>query len=547
MRSLLPFASSCCGRRHASLLLLGALLLVLACERTITAESSVAPQKQQRQLTLESMSQSLRKMEYAVRGKVVIAADQINDELQGISPKTKDYPFDHMVYTNIGNPQSVGQKPLTWPRQVLALTDLPDAAGIDHPDAPKLFPPDAIQRAREIKQALRDGHGSTGAYTHSKGVKAFRDDVAAFIQQRDDGVPADSQHIFLTNGASSGITMILHALIAHANCGVMIPIPQYPIYSATIDLLNGRKVGYYLDEQNGWALDMAELERAFHQAVQDGIHVAALVLINPGNPTGQVLSRQNLHDVCRFCVQHRLVLLADEVYQDNVYDNNNNNNNNHAFVSCKRAAHEVGLLDHHRQHQQLELVSFHSVSKGVFGECGRRGGYMELSNIDPAVVDQLYKLASSSLCSAVPGQIMVSLMVRGPAPEDASYHSHEAEKRAIFESLQRRAQAVSDGFNGIPGFTCQPAAGSMYCFPAVQMPEGAIRQAEREEGVSADTLYCLSLLQATGIVVVPASGFGQREGRYGFRSTFLPSEQEMERVVELIGKHYASFCEKYES
>jgi alanine transaminase len=103
------------------------------------------------------MSQSLRRMEYAVRGKVVIAADKINEELKLVDPSTKaKYPFDHIVYTNIGNPQSVGQAPLTWPRQVLALVDLPDSVGVDHPAAKNLFPADAIRRAKEIKIGLGD-------------------------------------------------------------------------------------------------------------------------------------------------------------------------------------------------------------------------------------------------------------------------------------------------------------------------------------------------------------------------------------------------------
>jgi aspartate/methionine/tyrosine aminotransferase len=148
-------------------------------------------------------------MEYAVRGKVVIAADEIHELL---SKKKKAFPFHRIVYTNIGNPHSVGQLPLTWPRQVMALVDLPDEVGVDHPDATKLFPADVIRRAKEIKVGL-SGHG-TGAYTHSKGAKCFREDIAKFIEQRDGGVKSDPENIFITNGASAGIGMILHALIA---------------------------------------------------------------------------------------------------------------------------------------------------------------------------------------------------------------------------------------------------------------------------------------------------------------------------------------------
>mmetsp|Transcript_9410 Transcript_9410/g.17961 ORF Transcript_9410/g.17961 Transcript_9410/m.17961 type:complete len:530 (-) Transcript_9410:94-1683(-) len=516
--------------------LCSAFLLVLIATTVVTsatATSSVLTPTKKR-LALETMHPGLRDMEYAVRGLVVVKADQITKQLKEAKGVNK-YNFDHIIYTNIGNPQSVGQQPLTWPRQVLALVELPPALGVDHPAAAQLFPADAIRRARQIQQDALGGIG-TGAYSHSQGVASLRADVVHFLQQRDGDVVPDSycdiDNIFLTNGASAGIGMILQTLLSHDKAAVMIPIPQYPLYSATISLLQGQCVGYYLDEEHGWELNVDELERAYQEAVDAGLDVTSFVLINPGNPSGSVLTRENLHAVVQFCAKHNLVLLADEVYQENVYDGE--------FVSSKRAAYETGLL----QDNALELVSFHSTSKGVFGECGRRGGYMELLGIDPAVKDQIYKLASSTLCSSVSGQVMTSLMCRGPAPGDESYESHEAEKRAIWESLKRRSTIVSQGLNAIPGFSCQPATGSMYCFPSIQMPEGAIAAA-KEAGISPDTLYALDLLEHTGICVVPASGFKQTAGRYGFRTTFLPSEKDMEEAVKKIAKHYKDFSEKY--
>eukprot|EP00568_Trieres_chinensis_P006644 CAMPEP_0183293938 /NCGR_PEP_ID=MMETSP0160_2-20130417/2446_1 /TAXON_ID=2839 ORGANISM="Odontella Sinensis, Strain Grunow 1884" /NCGR_SAMPLE_ID=MMETSP0160_2 /ASSEMBLY_ACC=CAM_ASM_000250 /LENGTH=550 /DNA_ID=CAMNT_0025455153 /DNA_START=149 /DNA_END=1801 /DNA_ORIENTATION=+ len=492
--------------------------------------------KGRKRLTEDTMASTLKGMEYAVRGRVVIAADKISNELASSSSadgdkQTRD--FDKIIYTNIGNPHSVGQKSLTWPRQVMALCDLPDECGVDHPRASKFFPKDAIDRAREIKAAL--GGMGTGAYTHSQGPAAFRSDIAAFVTERDGGVPCDPDCLFMTNGASSAINMILQALVANENCGVMIPIPQYPIYSATIDLLGGKKVGYNLDEEKLWDMNLEELERSLAEAREAGINVNSFVLINPGNPTGQVLSKKTVQEIVKFCAKHKLVLLADEVYQENVYDDGAE------FYSCKKAAAETGVLDS----DDIELVSFHSTSKGLFGECGRRGGYMELVGFDDKVKGHIYKLASSGLCSGVPGQIMTSLMVRGPKPGDVSYKSHEAEKSAIYDSLRKRAKIVSEGLDSIPGFSCQPAQGAMYCFPKVTLPEGAVKAAE-EQGMPADTLYALSLLERTGICVVPASGFGQEEGRFGFRTTFLPPEEEMEKAVGLFRTHHEEFCAKYQ-
>lgn len=491
-------------------------------------------------------------MEYAVRGPIVVAADEITRDLESTTTdidKKNKYPFDRIVYANIGNPHAVGQEPLTWPRQVLALVDLPRNVGVNHPHVQDLFPPDVIARAAEIQDALQHScGGSTGAYSHSQGLPLLRQHVAQFIQERDGGVvAADPELIFLTNGASSAIHMMLQAIIStdpNVKTGVMIPIPQYPIYSATLDLLQGHAVGYYLDEEAGWALSLEELERSYQQAVADNVTVAAMVLINPGNPTGQVLTPENVRTVVQFCAKHNLVLMADEVYQENVYRKED------TFYSCKRAAHDCRLLktdDENSNSKSIELVSFHSVSKGVFGECGRRGGYMELTGIDSDVVAALYKLASSSLCATVSGQIMVSLMVQGPRPGDASYEMHQAEQRHVYESLQRKAALLSAGLNAIPNMSCQPAAGAMYCFPRIHyMPPKLLSHASATNQ-SPDSLYCLSLLKATGICVVPASGFVQRPGRFGFRITCLPDEAELERCVAKIAQHYKDFCQEWEA
>jgi len=236
----------------------------------------------------------------------------------------------------------------------------------------------------------------------------------------------------------------------------------------------------------------------------------------------------------KFCAKHHLVLMADEVYQENIYDDNAE------FISAKRAAWEAGLL----QQDAIELVSFHSTSKGLYGECGHRGGYMELVGFDKKVEAQLYKLASSGLCPNLDGQIMMDLLVRGPEPGTESYEKHQKERSVIFESLQRRAKLVAEELDSIPGFHCQPAQGSMYCFPSVELPEAAVKAAEKK-GQTPDTFYALSILENTGICVVPASGFQQKPGRYGFRTTFLPPEDEMKRAVGLLRQHHEDFCNKY--
>ena len=464
-----------------------------------------------------TMSQSVRRMQYAVRGKLVQKAEELQANGRDI------------LFTNVGNPHGVGQTPISYYRQAMALCDLPACDGVENPLMKDIFPSDVIERAKRMRSSI--GSCGTGAYTGSQGILDFRMDVAKYIEERD-GHPAYPGNIFLTNGASSAIEFVMTALISSILDAIMIPIPQYPIYSALIEKLGGRQVGYYLDESQNWAAPREELERRLHEALSDGLNVKAMALINPGNPTGQVYTREDLEVICTFCAQHDIVLLADEVYQRNVYAPNKE------FLAAKKIALETPGCEN------LQVVSFHSTSKGLIGECGRRGGYMELHNIDPFVQAQLYKLASAGLCSNVPGQLMTSLMVRPPLPGEGSYDQFVKEESNIYNGLKRRSKALVDGLNQVDGIACNPAEGAMYAFPRIELPRAAITAAEKDN-MAPDALYCLSLLEETGICVVPASGFGQADGRYGFRTTFLPSDEQMEKAIDDIAKHHKKFCDKY--
>jgi len=469
-------------------------------------------------------------MHYAVRGEVVIRADELQKELDAGAEK----PFSSMVFTNIGNPHAVGQPPLTFFRQVLALCDLGNAQGIDNPNITRLFPQDAIDRARQILDALEaEGVPSLGAYTDPQGALCIRQDVARFLEAKD-GFPADPDHIFMVNGASAGIEYVLTALIESKNDAVMIPIPQYPIYSALITLLGGHQVGYPLEEADGWSVSVSELEKQLAATRAEGKEVKAFVLINPGNPTGQVMSEEVIADIAAFCAKERICLLADEVYQANVYSEHKQ------FVGAKKAALQRGVT----AAEGLELFSFHSTSKGLIGECGRRGGYVECYGVRDATLEQVRRLAALKLCPGVAGQIMVSLMLHPPVPGDASYESYRKEEQDIYDGLKKGAALLVQGLNDIEGITCNASEGAMYAFPRVEMPPGAIAKA-KEMGMSVDTLYAVSLLEATGVCVVPASGFGQAEGRAGFRTTFLPPEPVLRDTVKRIGEHHRSFVAKY--
>nr|CAG4716117.1 unnamed protein product [Naegleria fowleri] len=484
-------------------------------------------------LTTQSINPNILKTSYAVRGKVVIRANQIEHELK-TNPSA--FAFQDIVYCNIGNPQQLKQKPLTFHRNVLSL--LTASHWLEDSSKKELLSQmvnrDVLERAERILSNIDSK--STGAYTHSQGYEFVREDVAAFIEQRD-GLKKGTIHsdrIFLTDGASPGVQLCLKTLIRNDHDGIMIPIPQYPLYSATIDLCGGSQVPYYLEEESGWGLTMPELERAYEEATKKGQNVRALVIINPGNPTGQVLERSHMEQVIQFCLKKGVVLLADEVYQENNYTNGKK-----PFYSFNKIAYEMGV------EKQLEMISFHSVSKGFTGECGRRGGYFQLGEaVDPAVKEELYKISSVNLCPNADGQIMVDLMVRPPAPGEASYEEYIKERDAILNSLKRRAEKLVKMLNSLEGVSCQPVEGAMYAFPQITLPEKAIQKA-KELGMAPDLMYVLELLEQTGICVVPGSGFQQKPGTHHFRTTILPSEEQIEGVVDRMAKFHAKFMNQY--
>lgn len=474
-----------------------------------------------RTLKTSSINPAVLSAEYAVRGELVLRAAAIKKE------NFKSVPYDKLLECNIGNPQAVGQQPLSFGRQVLSLMLCPPL--LEQPGVEKLFAHDAIARAKEYLAAIPNG---LGAYSESQGFAIVRDQVANFIERRD-GHPANPGDIFLTDGASKGVGFLLSLVLRGRSDGVLVPIPQYPLYSASLALQEAHMLGYELDEAANWAMPVPMLEAKLAEAKANGVETRALVVINPGNPTGNCLTKANMEEIVAFCAKHDLVLMADEVYQENTFVEGL------PFFSFKKVLRDMGPAA-----PPVQLVSFHSTSKGFLGECGMRGGYFELVNFDPEVQAQLLKLVSIGLCSNTLGQVATGLMVQPPAQGDASYATYSEEKDAILASMRRRAQRLVDGLNALEGVTCNAAQGAMYAFPQITLPPKAIAAAE-VAGKVPDTFYALALLEETGIVVVPGSGFGQKAGTWHFRTTFLPPEDEMGAVVERMATFHKEFMDKY--
>ena len=197
----------------------------------------------------------------------------------------------------------------------------------------------------------------------------------------------------------------------------------------------------------------------------------------------------------------------------------------------------------------VELASFHSVSKGVHGECGLRGGYMELVNVEEAVLGEMVKLQSIILSSSVVGQLAMNLMVDPPTKDNVSietYEEYTAEYNKLYESLKRRAKIVTDYFNKMTNVSCREVQGAMYAFPSVKFSEKAL-EAAKKNGQLPDEFYVFRCLEETGIVLVPGSGFGQKDGTYHHRiTTLVYPEDRMEYVMKLLFEFNEKFHKQFE-
>lgn len=458
-------------------------------------------------LNYNNLNQRLLNAEYAVRGRLVIRAQEL--EKQG----------KKIIYCNIGNPHAFKQKPLTYVREVLSLIEYPTL--LEH-DIEHLFRSDSIEIAKFILSEIPEG---IGAYSASSGIEFVRKAVAKFIAKRDN-IAADHEQILLTDGASKAAQTVITAIIKNHNDGIMVPIPQYPMYTATLSLVGGQKIGYYLDEDNHWQLNFESLINSYNEALQNNINPVAITVINPGNPTGAVISYDNIKMIINFAKKHNLAILADEVYQENIYSKD------HQFHSFAKVMDEMKIND-------VSLFSFHSMSKGFYGECGHRSGYLEVRNVPKEVFAQFVKLQSINLCANVVGQIATYLMVSPPEKGSASYEMYQQEKNAILQDLAEKAQIIGNELNKIDGISVNIPDGALYAFVKIELPTEQINNPHKD--IAGDEKYCLALLEETGICVVPGSGFGQMPNTLHFRTTFLPPK---EQILDLI-KELKLFHQNY--
>ena len=466
------------------------------------------------------INQNILEMEYAVRGPIPQRAAKLKAEGQNI------------IFCNIGNPQALGQSPISYSRQVVSLLEEPAKIARER-EIKALFEENPFSSLKEkdfiadeilnlSEEILAKTGKGLGAYTESKGYSFVREAVGGFIDRRDgfaheSSLRADPETFFLTDGASDGAKRVLDLLIAKETDGVMIPIPQYPLYSATIKMFGGVQVNYYPDEENDWALSRGTLEKSYAQATNEGVNIKAIVVINPGNPTGAILDAESVHEVISFAAARGLAIIADEVYQENLYGGE--------FFSFAKA-----LGDE----KEVPLFSLHSISKGFYGECGHRGGYLEVRN-PPLIegtelnfIDLLLKQASVSLCANSVGQIMTYLMVSPPNAKNTVHQEFLSEKEEVLGNLYEKAVMVREALSKMDGVEVFGKTGAMYLFPRLnKLPTG-----------TDDFDYCMALLEETGLCTVNGSGFGLKNH---LRIAFLPSKEQLEEVLP----RWVAFHNKY--
>jgi alanine-synthesizing transaminase len=351
-----------------------------------------------------------------------------------------------------------------------------------------------------LQQAIAQNLPSTDPYTHQQGLPSVREYIAAHYKQR--GTPnATPERIFVGNGVSELIDIALRALL-NPDDEVLIPSPDYPLWTAATILNDGKAVHYDCRPENGFLPDPAQVEALVTPRTR------ALVIINPNNPSGAVYPRELLEQLVAIAVRHGLLLMADEIYDGITYDGAQ-------FQPLAPLAGEHPCL------------SFSGLSK-VHRACGWRVGWAALSGEATRLGDYHHAmdlLGALRLCANVPGQYAVPAALSGP---DTITPLCMAEGR-----LYETRRAVIEACAASEHLQLVVPQGALYGFPAVV---GAAA-----EGFD-DHRFALELMESESVLVVPGSSFNVRY-RNHFRVTLLPEAEMMREVFRRIDSLLGRYAE----
>ena len=348
-----------------------------------------------------------------------------------------------------------------------------------------------------VKDVIHNLPTSQG-YSDSTGIYAARVAVMQYYQQRNiKDIRVDD--VYIGNGVSELIMMAMQALLNHGD-EVLIPSPDYPLWTAAVSLSSGSPVHYRCDEQAGWFPDIDDIKSKITSKTR------AIVLINPNNPTGAVYDKALLQDVVEVAREHGLVVFSDEIYDKILYDEAK-----HTSIAS--------LAD------DVFFVTFGGLSKN-YRVAGFRSGWLVVSGnkrLASDYIEGLNILSSMRMCANVPCQSAIQTALGG----------YQSIDDLVKENGRLRIQrdVTTDMLNGIDGISCVKPKGAMYCFAKVD---------EKKFNVQNDEQMVLDLLSSEKILLVHGRAFNLTEGTY-FRLVFLPHSDVLVPALHRIGNFFRTY------
>jgi alanine-synthesizing transaminase len=349
-----------------------------------------------------------------------------------------------------------------------------------------------------VQDIIRNLPGSSG-YGDSKGLPSARRAVAQYYQTKNLSI-VDIEDIYIGNGASELITMALNALLDNGD-EVLIPAPDYPLWTAATALAGGRPVHYLCDEQAGWSPDLADLEAKITARTK------ALVIINPNNPTGAVYPLAVVERIAEIARRHQLVVMSDEIYDKILYDD---------------ATHQPTALSC----PDLLCLTFNGLSK-AYRACGFRAGWMVVTGPKQhagSYIEGLNILANLRLGPNVPMQHAIQAALGG----------HQSINDLVLPGgrLREQRDRAWELLNAIPGVSCVKPRGALYLFPRLDPAVYPIKDDER---------FVYDLLMAEKILVVQGTGFNWPNPDH-FRIVTLPRVADLETAITRIGRFLETYA-----
>ncbi|MFM2449907.1 MAG: aminotransferase [Pseudomonadota bacterium] len=359
-----------------------------------------------------------------------------------------------------------------------------------------LMPPDEI-----VQDMIRNMPDAAG-YTDSKGLFAPRKAVVHYTQEKNiRGVTVDD--VYLGNGASELIVMSMNALLNDGD-EVLIPSPDYPLYTAAVALSGGTPVHYICDEQSGWLPDIADMKKKITP------NTKAIVVINPNNPTGALYPDSVLLEIVELARQHQLIVFADEIYDKTIYDGIT-----HTSIAS--------LAD------DVLFVTFNGLSKN-YRSCGYRAGWMVVSGEKRHAKDYiegLNMLASMRLCSNTPGQLAIQTALGG-------YQSIK-DLVAPGGRLCRQRDLAYELISQIPGVSVVKPKAALYMFPKLD---------PQMYPIADDQQFAYELLAEEKVLIVQGTGFNWATPDH-FRIVFLPNSDDLAEAIGRIARFLDGYRKRH--